>query len=70
MTKPHKIIFLQCTDAPLSDDSTWCADKIHDDDVEYVRKDLYDKLQTEIIAMRATLDAVGGAGWQDGEPTH
>ena len=28
------------------------------------------ELQAELIAMRTTLDAVGGEGWHDGEPTH
>ena len=76
MTNPHERIFLQWENHSDWSAITWCEDRVEDDDVEYVRIDLYDKLQAENIAMQTTLDAVGGAGWHenvpwvDDEPTH
>ena len=40
-TTPPKIIYLQWNQSP-DDESTWCADKINDDDVEYVIKSHYE----------------------------
>lgn len=36
IAKPPKNIYLQIDESEV----TWCADKINDDDVEYVRKDV------------------------------
>lgn len=33
----------------LDEGTTWCRDKVNDDDVEYIRKDLYDKLSEHEI---------------------
>jgi hypothetical protein len=57
MKQPPDIIYLQYYDEDgnplnevLDDDMTWCSDKINDDsDVEYIRKDIYDKRDEEII---------------------
>ena len=39
-------IYLQIEDYE-GDDVTWCTDKINETDEEYIRKDLYEKLQEE-----------------------
>jgi len=38
----HDTIFLQQVEEPLSEPSTWCSDQINDDDVEYIRRDIYE----------------------------
>lgn len=57
MTEAPKEIFLikgDCeddfdwTDASWS--ITWCKDKINEDDIEYIRKDIYDELNREFNA--------------------
>ena len=55
---PHETIFLQCTDAPLSDDSTWCSDKIHDSDIEYILADRYAALSKDNARLHAELATV------------
>ena len=40
MTEPYGHIFLQWGHRSDWDSLTWCQDRIDDDDVEYVRKDL------------------------------
>ena len=44
--KQHKRIWLQ-TEHEATGEMTWCEDKINDDDVEYVRGDLFAQLEAE-----------------------
>ena len=55
MTEPYKTIFLQWGHRSDWDSLTWCQDRIDDDDVEYVRKDLYDELRVELKTVKAEL---------------
>lgn len=59
------VIFLQLHDPtdegkteladPKADGVTWCWEQIHHNDVEYIRKDLYDDLKTQITAYQLTI---------------
>jgi hypothetical protein len=42
-------------------ESTWCADPINDEDVEYVRADLHDTLRAERDALAARIERLEGA---------
>ena len=56
-TEPYESIFLQWGHHADWESLTWCQDKIDDDDVEYVRKDLYDNLRVKYdAAMKEMLD--------------
>ena len=53
--KSPKIIWLQWEEHDFYNDGeviTWCKDKINDSDVEYIRKDVYDKLKKELDKYR------------------
>ena len=57
--KSPKIIWLQWEEHDFYNDGeviTWCKDKINDSDVEYIRKDIYDKRNEEIIKDVIILD--------------
>ena len=49
MKPAPKIIYLQWhtedCDPDCDEEVSWCIDKINDDDIEYIRRDLYDALQ-------------------------
>lgn len=59
------VIFLQLHDPtdegkteladPKADGVTWCWEQIHHNDVEYIRKDLYDELKNQITAYQLTI---------------
>lgn len=51
ITKHHERIWLQ-TLSEATGETTWCEDKINDDDIEYVRVDLFTKLEAENKALR------------------
>ena len=58
--KPYETIYLQWGNHADWDSITWCADEIDDDDVEYIRKDIYDELKAEnevarVVQFRAEL---------------
>jgi hypothetical protein len=55
ITKPHERIWLQ-TEAESTGEMTWCEDKINDDDVEYVRVDLFASLKVENEASKEMLN--------------
>lgn len=48
-------IYLQrdwgCVDDTPHEETTWCAEKIHDVDVEYVRADIVERLREQIKAL-------------------
>lgn len=48
----HERIYLQ---PGTGDDATWCQDRINDDDIEYVRADLYAAAQAEIERLEDAL---------------
>lgn len=50
-TKHHERIWLQ-TEPESTGEVTWCEDKINDDDIEYIRVDLFTCLKTENEQMR------------------
>lgn len=60
------VIFLQLHDPtdegkteladPKADGVTWCWEQIHHNDVEYIRKDLYDELKNQITAYQLTIE--------------
>jgi len=57
--KPHERIWLQWEEHDFYDGGeviTWCENKINDSDVEYIRKDIYDKRNEEIIKDVIILD--------------
>lgn len=37
---------------------SWCSDKIHDTDIEYIRKDIYDALEIRFIELGDTIDDI------------
>ena len=48
--KPHERIWLQWEEHGFYGSGeviTWCENKINDSDIEYIRKDIYDKLKKE-----------------------
>ena len=49
MTEPYGHIFLQWGHRADWESLTWCADRIDDDDVEYVRKDLHDEAAADLL---------------------
>jgi len=54
----HNRIFLQVCDDENSEwcgEVTWCEDRIHDDDVEYIRADLVDQLRAALALARHSL---------------
>lgn len=53
--KHHERIWLQ-TEAESTGEMTWCEDKINDDDVEYVRVDLFIKLEAENERLNKAFD--------------
>jgi len=65
------VIFLQLHDPtdegkteladPKADGVTWCWEQIHHNDVEYIRKDLYDELKTQITAYQLTIENMESA---------
>jgi hypothetical protein len=40
---------------PKADGVTWCWEPMHHNDVEYIRKDLYDELKNQITAYQLTI---------------
>lgn len=48
------IIYLQLH-GPDDEEATWCKDRIRHNDVEYIRKDLYDDLKNQITAYQLTI---------------
>lgn len=60
------VIFLQLHDPtdegkteladPKADGVTWCWEQIHHNDVEYIRKDLYDELKNQITVYQLTIE--------------
>ncbi len=52
--KPNERIWLQSDEE--HGEPTWCEDKINDDDVEYIRADVYAQLETENERLRDERD--------------
>jgi len=52
MTDAPETIYLQWIPEgnPYDDEITWCEDEIHEDDIEYTRKDIADKRIAEMEA--------------------
>jgi len=58
----HDAIFLQVCDDdedPWCGEVTWCQDRIHDEDVKYIRADLVEVLEAELEIERMRLVACG-----------
>lgn len=51
--QPPKEIYLQFD--PDGGETTWCEDKINDDDIEYVRKSRAEKAERELAALKAKI---------------
>ena len=49
-------IYLQLGDP---DEETWCQDKVNDDDTEYIRADIVERLNLELRAQHRTLRIYG-----------
>ena len=45
MSESPELLYLQWTGSELDSDSTWCSNKINDDDVEYIKKSTSDRLR-------------------------
>jgi uncharacterized protein YbcI len=54
-------IYLQLVESDYVDnlygaEETWCQDKINDDDVEYIRYDIVERLNLELRAQHRTIE--------------
>ena len=49
MSESYKTIFLQWGNHSDWESLTWCQDRIDDDDVEYIRKDLHDAAVADLL---------------------
>ena len=58
MSEKHDRIFLQDGDGTewLEEGTTWCQDRINDDDTEYVRADLHAALEARLSKMERERD--------------
>jgi hypothetical protein len=74
MSDAPKYIWLQWipNDIPNNDEITWCIDPIHEDDTEYVRKDVTEVQNAELLdALKACLPVVQyilSNGWDEAPP--
>lgn len=64
MSELHKydVIYLQVSNGGeelWSGDVTWCQDRIHDEDIKYIRADLVEKLRLELETQLGRLAACG-----------
>ena len=53
--EPHRVIYLQWDESDIYDSSTWSQDRIDDDDVAYIRKDIFHDCELEIVNLRQDL---------------
>ena len=55
MDAPERIWLQNWLAAPQLIETTWCNDKIHDDDIEYVRADIVNQLVEALMSAQALL---------------
>ena len=50
--EPHRVIYLQWGNHADWDSMTWCQDRVDDDDVAYIRKDIFHAVEMEVVNLR------------------
>ena len=63
-TEPHRVIYLQWGNHADWDSMTWCQDRVDDDDVAYIRRDIFYTLELEAELYREELGEVKTENYQ------
>ena len=54
--QPHRVIYLQWANHADWDSITWCQDRTEDDDVAYIRRDIFRDVEMEAAQLRRQLE--------------